>query len=79
MAQFFATQTLTITYGKYIEAETRDEALNIACEEAGDLDKWKEVYCESGDSVYIDEVYTLEQIDKSYSDAINDYFGGKTE
>ena len=58
MAQFYATQTMTITYGKYIEASTRDEAINIACEEAGDLDNWKEVDCASGDSVYVDEVWT---------------------
>ena len=57
MAKYFATQTLTITYGKYIEANSRDEALNIACQDSGDLDNWQEVDCESGDSVYIDDCY----------------------
>lgn len=56
-AKFFATQTLTITYGKEIEAADREEALSKACDVAGDLDQWKEVDCESGDSVYIDEVW----------------------
>jgi formylmethanofuran dehydrogenase subunit D len=57
MAKFFATQTVTITYGKYIEADSRGEALNMACEVSGNLDDWKEVDCESGDSVYIAECY----------------------
>lgn len=57
MAKFFATQTVTITYGKYIEADTREEALSEACDVAGNLDDWNEVDCESGDSVYVDECY----------------------
>ena len=57
MAKFYATQTLTITYGRMIEANNREEALSIACDIACDLDNWKEVDCESGDSVYVDEVY----------------------
>jgi hypothetical protein len=59
MTLYFATQTLTITYGKKIEASSQKEALEIACRESGDLDNWKEVDYKSGDSVFVDEVYTL--------------------
>jgi len=58
MPQFYATQTMTITYGKFIEADSEKEALDIACQDAGDLDNWKEVDWSSGDSVYIDKVWT---------------------
>lgn len=57
MAKFFATQTLTIIYGKEIEADTEREAHNIAIDCGGDLDDWKEIDCQSGDNIYVEKVW----------------------
>jgi hypothetical protein len=54
MAKYYVTQDITITYAKVIEANSKDEAFQIASDI--DLDDWKEVDVNSCDSMYIAEM-----------------------
>lgn len=54
MAKYYVTQDVTITYAKVIEANSKDEAFEIAS--GTDLDDWKEVDVNSDDSMYIAEM-----------------------
>lgn len=54
MAKYYVTQDITITYAKVIEANSKDEAFQIASDT--DLDDWSEVEVDSDGSMYITEM-----------------------